>query len=96
MNTIAERIKSRLDRSKGLTQANLARFCGVSTGAVSQWMGGGGIDLKNIVKIAQFLEVSPKWLQTGEGEVKTYCANEETPSGGFLRLKMSHFVHLLI
>lgn len=96
MNTIAERIKSRLDRSKGLTQANLARFCDVSTGAVSQWMGGGGIDLKNIVKIAQFLEVSPKWLQTGEGEVKTYCANEETPSGGFLRLKMSHFVHLLI
>jgi len=86
MNTIAERIKSRLDRSKGLTQANLARFCGVSTGAISQWMGGGGIDIKNIVKIAQFLEVSPKWLQTGEGEVKTYCANEETPPPGVVAI----------
>lgn len=36
MSEISERIKSRLDRSKGLTQANLTRFCGVSTGAVSQ------------------------------------------------------------
>lgn len=61
MSEISERIKSRLDRSKGLTQASLARFCGVSTGAVSQWVSGGGIDLKNLVKIAQFLGVSSHW-----------------------------------
>ena len=84
MSDLSERIKSRLDRSKGLTQANLARFCGVSTGAVSQWVSGGGIDLKNLVKIAQFLGVSSHRLQTGEDEVKTYYANEEMPpSGGF-------------
>ena len=86
MSDIAERIKSRLDRSRGLTQASLARFCGVSTGAVSQWISGGGIDQRNIAKIAQFLEVSPKWLQTGEGEIKTYCGNEETPPAGVIAI----------
>ena len=50
MSDLSERIKSRLDKSRGLTQASLARFCGVSTGAVAQWMSGGGIDSKNIEK----------------------------------------------
>lgn len=86
MSEISERIKSRLDRSKGLTQASLARFCGVSTGAVSQWMSGGGIDLKNLVKIAQFLGVSSHWLQTGEDEVRSYCANEEMPPPGVIAI----------
>lgn len=86
MSDLSERIKSRLDKSRGLTQASLARFCGVSTGAVSQWMSGGGIDSKNIEKISQFLDVSQHWLLTGEGEIKTYCANEENPPMGVIAI----------
>lgn len=86
MNSITERIKSRLDKDKGLTQAGLARFCKVSSAAVSHWMKGEGIDYRNILKIAEYLNVSPKWLETGEGEIKTYCAGEEEPPTGVIAI----------
>lgn len=35
MSGINDRIKSKLDRNKGITQAAIARYCGVSTSALS-------------------------------------------------------------
>lgn len=55
MSGINDRIKSKLDRSKGITQAAIARYCGVSTSVVAQWIAGDGIDYKHIPKIAKFL-----------------------------------------
>lgn len=69
MNSITERIKSRLDKDKGLTQAGLARFCKVSSAAVSHWMKGEGIDYRNLLKIAMVISDNPKYApETYTGE----------------------------
>lgn len=83
MSGINDRIKSKLDRNKGITQAAIARYCGVSTSAVAQWIAGDGIDYKHIPKIAKFLEVSQKWL-TGEEDIQAYCSGEEGPPEGVI------------
>lgn len=62
---ISERVFSLFDRKKGKTQAALARFCGITTGAVAQWRIG-GIDFKHLPKIAKFFGVTEEWLRDGE------------------------------
>ena len=90
-SNLDERIKSLLDRKAGRTQAALARFCGVSTSAVSQWLSGGGIDEENLQKIVAFFGVDYDWLKYGHGEKNTgnVCAfipGEETPPVGFVAI----------
>ena len=63
---IRSRLVQLLDRGQGKTQAALARHCGVSTAAVAQWVKNGGISLENLIKVAEFFEVSAEWLQSGE------------------------------
>lgn len=66
--TINERIRSRLNPAAGKNQAQLAKYCGVSTSAVAQWMTGkAGINYKHLPKIAAFLGVSMDWLVEGKG-----------------------------
>ena len=88
---VTERIRSLLDRKSGKTQAALARYCGVSTSAVSQWLSGGGIDEENILKSARFFGVSYDWLKTGigdrgDGSVFAFVPGEETPPPGFVSI----------
>lgn len=45
---LAERLSALLTNSKGKTQASLARYCGVSTAAVAQWVKTGYITEKNL------------------------------------------------
>lgn len=92
MSDTPTRIRSLLNKKEGKTQAALARFCNVSTSAVSQWLNGGGISLSNLQQIALFFNVSPKWLETGDGDpdvkgLKTFVPNEETPPEGFIAIK---------
>ena len=90
-SSVTERIKSLIDRKSGKTQAALARYCGVSTSAVSQWLSGGGIDEENVLKSARFFGVSYEWLKTGagargDGSVCSFVPGEDSPPAGFVAI----------
>ena len=61
-----ERLRNLLEQN-GESQASLARFCGVSTAAVAQWVTKGSFGYESAVKIASFFGVSFDWLYKGEG-----------------------------
>lgn len=62
-DTLGERIQNALD-VRGMTQADLARKSGLSTGLVAQIVSGRTKDPKftNVVKIARALDVSLEYL----------------------------------
>ncbi len=64
--TLGDRITSRL-LDTGLSAAELARFVGVTSEAVSQWESGETEDLKpeNLVQTAEFLATTERWLTFG-------------------------------
>lgn len=65
LNTISERIQQKM-YEKGLKQADLVRSMGVSKGAVSLWLSGVSAPSgKNLMALAEVLNVSPYWLLTG-------------------------------
>lgn len=68
--TIAARIKASLTAS-GLKKSELARRVGVTPGAVTQWLTGETKSLKGttLVNIANALNVSSQWLETGAGGI---------------------------
>ncbi len=63
----------------GITQAQLARACGVRPPSVSGWLNGKTKYLKgqNLLAAAKALNVSQDWLATGDGTMSLY---EETPA----------------
>ena len=55
---VAENIK-KICRLKGIKQIKLSEYMGVSQGTVSNWFNGtNSIDIENLAKLCQFLEVS--------------------------------------
>lgn len=58
--------------AKGLKTVDLARACGIQAGSVSGWFGKGKptkmISGDNLVAVADFLGVSPRWVMTGIGD----------------------------
>lgn len=79
---LAERLSALLTNSKGKTQASLARYCGVSTAAVAQWVKTGYITEKNLERAASFLNVDYYWLKTGQ-TVRTVKLEEEPVPDGY-------------
>lgn len=69
MTTLAERLRAALERNSALSQAALARACGVSTASVSDWCTGETKSLrsKNLRSAALYLGCSRDWLETGLG-----------------------------
>ena len=67
-----------MERS-GITQAELARACGVKPPSVNGWLSGKSKFLRgeNLLKAAAVLGVSQQWLATGEGPMAAAVA----PSG---------------
>lgn len=76
--TLAERLTTAMERS-GITQAELARACGVKPPSVNGWLSGKSKFLRgeNLLKAAAVLGVSQQWLATGEGPMTAAVA----PSG---------------
>ena len=76
--TLAERLTTAMERS-GITQAELARACGVKPPSVNGWLSGKSKFLRgeNLLKAAAVLGVSQQWLATGEGPMAAAVA----PSG---------------
>lgn len=72
MLTLAERMKLALAGPPKISQASLARYCGVKPPSVSAWVSGETQSLEgtNLLKAAECLKVNPKWLGEGIGPMR--------------------------
>lgn len=68
-DTLAERLKLAMAGPPRISQAALAKACGVSAPSVSDWCRGvtKSLDGVNLVRAAAFLKVRPRWLSEGLG-----------------------------
>ncbi|CNE50878.1 XRE family transcriptional regulator [Yersinia enterocolitica] len=67
--TLAQRLKIAME-SAGYTQLKLAEKVGVTQGAIQKLVSGKAKSTRNIIDIAEALQVSPQWLNSGEGSMK--------------------------
>ncbi|MGY6772114.1 XRE family transcriptional regulator [Gallibacterium sp. ZY190522] len=67
MATLAERLKQLLIE-KDLTQYDLAEMVGTTQGAISNIIKGETQKPRNLLEIANALNVDPNWLRTGDGQ----------------------------
>ena len=68
-NTFTERLKElTADIGRGW-QSSLARHCGVTRAAITNWLSGRnkGIESTHLFAIADYFRVNPRWLATGAG-----------------------------
>lgn len=80
MTTLAERLTIAMSH-RGMSQAELARRCGVSQPSVHGWLSGKAKFLRgeNLLRAAAALGVSEEWLATGQG------AMDQRPIGGLAK-----------
>ncbi|WP_186120601.1 helix-turn-helix domain-containing protein [Burkholderia gladioli] len=71
MSTLAERLELAL-KSADKKPAELARACAVKAPSVSDWLSGKTKKMEgaNLLMAADFLNVEPWWLATGEGSME--------------------------
>lgn len=76
--TLADRLTTAMDRS-GISQAELARACGVKPPSVHGWLSGKSKFLRgeNLLKAAKVLGVSQQWLATGSGPITEEAEGEK-------------------
>lgn len=77
--TLADRIKAGMAHS-GISQAELARACGVKPPSVSGWLNGKSKFLRgeNLLKAARALKVDQDWLATGKGRMAMEEVGEDS------------------
>lgn len=101
---IGQRIKA-LMKARGISNKHVARYCGVTEGAVSNWFSSGRISKDNLVQVATVLGVPVEELITGEtatvaltapsgkviayGQPITVLADGEEPGDGYIQIKES-------
>lgn len=77
VNHFADRLRhARLLR--GLSQAALAKACGLSQGAIANYESKTRQSAKGIFQLAQALQVSPAWLSMGTGPMEVADAPAES------------------
>lgn len=81
MSLLAVRLRIATEK-KGVTQAQLARACGVKPPSVNGWITGKSKYLKgnNLLAAARTLDVSQEWLATGEGTMLPYDSGLTIPN----------------
>ncbi len=57
-------------QQRGLSQAGLARLCGLSQSAISNYESGARRDAREILDLAKALNVSAQWLKSGLGPME--------------------------
>lgn len=84
MSTFKERLKLAMAGPPKVSQAALARACGVKAPSVNDWVSGKTktIEGQNLLLAADFLQVAPLWLATGKGRMRKTDAPDED-SGQF-------------
>ncbi|MEW9876577.1 LexA family protein [Pseudomonas putida] len=72
MSTLQERLRQIMAGPPKISQAALARACGIKPPSVNDWLSGKTktIEGQNLLLAADFLGVAPKWLATGRGPVR--------------------------
>lgn len=72
MRTLQERLKLAMAGPPKVTQAALARACGVRAPSVNDWISGKTktIEGENLLIAADYLKVMPMWLATGKGPMR--------------------------
>ncbi|WP_411392522.1 S24 family peptidase [Pseudomonas sp. MPB23] len=72
MRTLQERLKLAMSGPPKVTQAALARACGVRAPSVNDWISGKTktIEGQNLLIAADYLKVMPMWLATGKGPMR--------------------------
>ena len=67
---LSERLRIAMSES-GVSQADLARACGVKPPSVNGWLSGKAKFLRgeNLLSAASALNVSQEWLATGKGQM---------------------------
>ena len=78
---LSERLQFAMRRA-GLSQAQLARACGVKAPSVHNWLSGKSKFLRgpNLLSAAKVLGVSQTWLATGQGPLSPWRLEEGTLS----------------
>ncbi|MBF0152895.1 MAG: helix-turn-helix domain-containing protein [Magnetococcales bacterium] len=75
MDTLQKRLIWAREKA-GLNKSELARRVGVKPQSVIQWESGRtGIAKRNVVSVAEILQVSPEWLQFGRTVLETTMEN---------------------
>jgi transcriptional regulator with XRE-family HTH domain len=84
---IGERIKQARLKA-GLQQFEVAKRCGVSRAAVSNWECGQGIRTQKLIEYARVVGVPAEWLITG-GQV---AASEQASSADLDKIQLQHLI----
>jgi len=81
MRTLKERLKLAMAGPPKVTQAALARACGIRAPSVNDWISGKTqtIEGQNLLIAADFLGVLPMWLATGKGQMRKDGHREDKP-----------------
>jgi transcriptional regulator with XRE-family HTH domain len=98
MNTLAQRIKDRLDIHRDLSLSGLAKACGISPAAISKWHSGtsSGIQAKHVFKAARYLRCRPEWLADGTGLPEESTHKVEEPRGTYTVRTPWPFEHITL
>lgn len=72
MSTLQDRLRQIMAGPPKVSQAALARACGIKPPSVNDWLSGKTktIEGQNLLLAAEFLGVAPKWLATGRGPIR--------------------------
>ena len=72
MKTLKARLELAMAGPPEMTQAELARACGLAKPTVTNWLGGRTKNLKgpSLVAASKALGVNPEWLETGRGPMR--------------------------
>lgn len=82
VNLFAQRLQH-IRAARGLSQAALARACGLSQSAIANYENGSRKSAKDYFKLAEALDVNPVWLAQGNGPMDALPKNQ--PSSYRLR-----------
>ena len=97
MRTLQERLKLAMAGPPKVTQAALARACGVRAPSVNDWISGKTktIEGQNLLIAADYLKVMPMWLATGKGSMRKVEAKVGFDEGELLTVDESDLAGLL-
>ena len=69
VNLFAERLRY-IRAQRGMSQAALARACGLSQSAIANYENGSRKSAKDVFRLAESLNVNPMWLALGEEPIE--------------------------
>lgn len=97
MRTLQERLKLAMAGPPKVTQAALARACGIRAPSVNDWLSGKTktIEGQNLLLAAEYLKVLPMWLATGKGQMRKAAAKGGLDEGELLVVDEGELTGLL-